>query len=989
MGPASPDGGHANSRLPVRTPLCVLAMLAWLAAAVACDVAEPEPSPPRRVLVFSGDQQVGAAGKTLPEDVQVLVLDEQGKPVGGVPVDWSVTEGAGFFETAERETRSEGLAWGRWRLGFSGRNVARAVVTGVDSAFFTAYAVSVPESALAVAGDSQVAIAGTRAPGPLVVRVKDAMGEGVTGVMVRWAVEGGGGVVDPDTSVTDASGDAGTLFLLGDAGPNEASASVEGVAPVPFTALAVAGPTHVWDPLQAVDAGEAHSCHVGPDGKARCWGENLFGQLGAGTGNVCRSPGGSRLPCSPRPLDVVTDAHFVAIVTGARHSCGIDWIGVVLCWGANEFGQLGDGTFRPHLDPEPVRGQLTFRSLSAGDSHTCGITTDGAVYCWGDNSFGQVGLTPAATACTNVRVGEASTCVTRPRPVSGIANARSVAAGGGHSCAVDGAGDAYCWGTNVWGQVGDGTTVDRSVPTAVLGGLSFMAVAAAPGGLQHIIAPDGSRSTTTAHSCGVTVAGDVYCWGGGDRGQLAATDPGQVCTAADGTQRECSPTPSRVGGVVGAVAVRASLDQTCATTDTGVGHCWGAGDPAVTQVPGAGFLQYIAPSQRHACALTGGGVPVCWGSRSSGRLGDGRRDIEPLPFPVDSVTGYRALDVGAHHVCALDTAGLAFCWGSGEDGRLGNGASSGTYAAPGPVAGVADLKGLAVGGRHTCAVDAGGAASCWGDNASGQLGTGGAPASSATPLPVATSLAFDTVVAGADHSCALDTAGAAFCWGGNAYGQLGTGTTTPVDTAAAVAGGMSFLHIAAGEGFTCGVATAGGVHCWGRNDHGELGDGTLQDRHAPQAVPGLSGATAVGAGRGEACALTVGGLWCWGNRESAGPSQPALLPVTGAIHVDVGLGHACIVEAGGAASCWGSDAQGQLGLGPDLPPAECVNDTCPNPLRVKATTPYVNIQAGDGITCAIDADAALHCWGSRQDGRIGDGHLDSTVAPVPVALPGG
>ncbi len=133
--------------------------------------------------------------------------------------------------------------------------------------------------------------------------------------------------------------------------------------------------------------------------------------------------------------------------------------------------------------------RLSFAAVSAGFDHSCGVTTAGVAYCWGDNVFGQLGD---------------GTTTNRPMPVA-VAGGLSFAAVStkGHTCGVTTAGDAYCWGQNVRAQLGDGTTTDRLTPVAVAGGLSFAAVSAGFG-----------------HSCGVTTAGDAYCWGSNGSGML-------------------------------------------------------------------------------------------------------------------------------------------------------------------------------------------------------------------------------------------------------------------------------------------------------------------------------------------------------------------------------------------------------------------------------------------------------------------------------------
>src|SRR5439155_1088736 len=206
----------------------------------------------------------------------------------------------------------------------------------------------------------------------------------------------------------------------------------------------------------------------------------------------------------------------------------------------------------------------------------------------------------------------------------------------------------------------------------------------------------------------------------------------------------------------------------------------------------------------------------------SGQLGDARASWAPTP--VSGGLTFSALAPGSYQTCGLTGAGAAYCWGWNSYGQLGTGSTNFAIPSPMAVAGGQSFNALANGGVHTCGLTGAGAAYCWGDNSVGQLGSG-LTTSSATPVAVAGGLSFGALPAGFGHTCGLTSSGAAYCWGANGAGQLGDGSTTPSSSPVAVAGGFSFSDLAAGNLHTCGLTSSGTAYCWGDNGVGQLGDG--------------------------------------------------------------------------------------------------------------------------------------------------------------------
>lgn len=347
---------------------------------------------------------------------------------------------------------------------------------------------------------------------------------------------------------------------------------------------------------------------------------------------------------------------------------------------------------------------LTITKLSAGGDHTCAITAARATYCWGINFAGQLGDGTLAHSAIPVLVAT-------PPGVHFVA----VSPGGGHTCALTPEGAAYCWGGG--GLLGDGTTVASKTPVPVAG----------PVGTRF------SRLTASgARTCGVTSIGEAYCWGANSYlGELG-----------DGTT-ESRTTPTRVAVplVVRFQDLTAGYSHTCGVTTAEEVYCWGWSNgptPALVAMPQGVTLVAVGAGMAHTCGLTAIGVAYCWGDSMKGQLGDGTTEPHPTPTLVAMPSGvtFASLSVGWEHSCARTAEGAAYCWGANAYGQLGDGTVTWGNPAPGPVAPPTGTRFAAVsaGSNYACGVAADGVAYCWGSNDGGKLGNG--QRSGASPLPV-------------------------------------------------------------------------------------------------------------------------------------------------------------------------------------------------------------------------------------------------------------
>ncbi len=227
-------------------------------------------------------------------------------------------------------------------------------------------------------------------------------------------------------------------------------------------------------------------------------------------------------------------------------------------------------------------------------------------------------------------------------------------------------------------------------------------------------------------------------------------------------------------------------------------------------------------------------------------------------FTIRAPLVFSVVSAGYFHTCGVTTSGAAYCWGDNSTSQLGN-TSVSVSSLPIQVSGGLTFAKVVAGRDHTCGVNASGVAYCWGSNGQGRLGTTSG-ATSTTPAPVSGTITFATTSAAYAHTCGVATTGEGYCWGDNSAGALGNGSTTATGLPGAIAGGLSFASISPGRFFTCGRTTAGGAYCWGDNTDGELGDGTQTRRLSPVAVSGGYNFASVSAGGFHTCGLTTAGV---------------------------------------------------------------------------------------------------------------------------------
>jgi alpha-tubulin suppressor-like RCC1 family protein len=660
----------------------VVLLLVMNALAAACK--RDAVGPPARVATtlesVSGDDQQGAAGAALGEDLVVRVKDQDGKPLGQVTVTWQVSEGGGSLSAASSVTDAQGLARSRWTLGnLVAPNQARAVVQGLNPAVFVARSVAGTAARVTVTPGT-ASFSALEDTLRIQAAVADQHGNQIAGASVTWTSENTAvAIIDPQGLVRSKGNGSAKIRASAAGGSGAASGEVTvTVNQVPVAVTISPATNQIDEGAQAQLSAEVRDRNASViTGAQVTWSSSdaavaevdatgkVTGKAGGDVTITARSgeaAGQATAHVRGRPQGIVLET----ISAGDYHSCGIAVSGAAYCWGHNNQGQLGDGRPGTHsATPVAVGAGHTFAQITVGDFHTCGVTTAGKAYCWGNNDFGKLG------------VGDYGVIRTTPAAVVGGHTFRQLSAEADHTCGTTTSAETYCWGYNGHGQLGNGSTAHSfGIPVRVLGGHSFAQVSAG----RHL-------------SCGVTTAGAVYCWGLNDTGQLG-----------NGSVGGFSSTPVRVSGTQNFMQV------------------------------GAGYL--------HACAITVAGAAYCWGANTNGQVGDASTTSRLTPTAVAGGHVFRHIGVGDRSTCGVTTSYVAYCWGDNFGGHLSVGSGLGVVPTPTALVGGHRWRQMFTGSVHSCGVATSGAAYCWGGNGAGQLGTGSFGGGTVAPTPVVGGVTF-------------------------------------------------------------------------------------------------------------------------------------------------------------------------------------------------------------------------------------------------------
>lgn len=580
----------------------------------------------------------------------------------------------------------------------------------------------------------------------------------------------------------------------------------------------------------------------------------------------------------------------------------------------------------------------TYASVAAGGYHTVASKPDGTLWAWGSNQYGQLGDGGNADRYSPTRIGKDRLWA-------------AVAAGGWHTIALDRSGGLWSWGSNVSGQLGDGSYADRNLPTRV-GASGDSWIRFSPG---------------FQHSAAIKSDGTLWTWGANGSGQL---------------------------GHGGNVAQSAPVQVAPGTTD------WVAVSSGQNHTVGIRAISNIGGTVSRAL--------WAWGSHADGQLGDRDSTADPAtPAQIGTFTDWDVVVAGSDHNLGIraerqidgSVRRTLWAWGRNTRGQIGDGTTV-SKSAPTQIGTDGDWSTVAAGNDQSFAIKLDGSRWAWGGNVHGELGDG-TVVSRAVPTRVGATSTWLSVSGGFFHAAAIKGDGSLWIWGHNGAGQLGDGTVAR-SSVPVRAGTSTWVRVAAGGGHTVGIRNDGSLWSWGANGKGQLGNGTDGEQDLPTRVGTETGWSVVEAGREHTVALKNKTLWAWGdnsfgqlgNGESgAGAARHAPVQIgtatdweaiaAGAYHT---LGIRAEVNPNGTVNrtlwAWGADHSGQLGVGVTSSSVLTV------PTQVGTAGDWLTVAAGAGHTVGIRAgsatDRTLWSWGDNISGQLGDGTFTNRDLPVPV-----
>lgn len=729
--------------------------------------------------------------------------------------------------------------------------------------------------------------------------------------------------------------------------------------------------------IVAISTGTRHAIALNADGKVWAWGHNLNGQLGIGN---------TENQSTPIELSL---GDIVSISAGSWHTMALNDKGGVFVWGSNSAYQMGPtsnnigGNF-----PNPRGlGLVLFDvvSIISGGNHSFVIKSDQTLHAWGDNNVGQLG---------RGTVSEPSKHILKIVPLEDVVFAT---AGEASSFSLKSDGSLWAWGYNQYGQLGDGTTENKSLPVEIEG--SFMI----PNDEQNTLPEDlNHRSIATGYNQSFIIRNEeVWTWGRNAYGLLG-----------DGTTVESRYSASVIDHFEDVVTISAGLNHNMALKSDGTVWSWGSnlegqlGDGTTTnqtmptKIENLNNIVAVAAGYNHSMALQSDGTVWIWGQNQYGQLGNDTTTARFNPEPIAGLKNIIAIAAGKNFSMALESDGSVWAWGDNQYGQIGAGHISITYSLiPNKVVNLSEIVSIQAGEYHSVALDVNGSVWTWGQNNYGQLGTGTFSQSVYSPRKVEDLSNINTITTSNKHTFALSSDGSLWAWGDNSSGQIGDGTSTHRRTPVQI-NLFNIVEVSAGHTHSMALQSDGTLWTWGQNHHGQLGDGTPNTQLSPIKVPDFPYFIAapmnieplttephalyqeIFAQRYYTIGVKLdGSLWIWGYEGMAG-FDIGLTPtrINGLNYNDIkkifpGESKVYALMNDGSVIAWGA---GYLGDGTNNPKNE--------PTVIEELTDIIDIAPLTGSTVFLKQDGSIWAVGTNNESIFDYMGDQGRVYPEPIRI---
>jgi alpha-tubulin suppressor-like RCC1 family protein len=702
--------------------------------------------------------------------------------------------------------------------------------------------------------------------------------------------------------------------------------------------------------MVSCSAGEDHSMAIDESGNLWAWGDNRWGQLGDGTSYHTKS----------KPELIFSHTKIRTVSAGEGFTMVIDESGGLWAMGENGYGQLGngisgyifDGVPNYEIKPIQIKSGIKFRTVSAGGNHSLAIDESGNIWAWGANNYGQLGngtttnenlpiLVESTTKFVSVSAGGSSlaidesgdlwvwgcgssfSAIKKPVHLKYSTKFIAISAGKWHNLALDESGNLWSWGINYSGELGDGSIVSRYEPVMIQSETKFKYVSAG-----------------NSFSLAIDESGNIWAWGYNYTGQLGNGDGGIISSQDNSSFTKCVLKPEKIETKVKFQTVSAGYAFCLAIDEKGNQWVWGDNVSGQLGYGNAGKAllpvslksenQYIAISAggKHSLAVDEFGNLWAWGDNVSGQLGDSTNSSKSTPVMVKSDIKFDLISLGGFHSLALDESGNLWGWGNNGAGQLGDGTMN-YRKVPGQIKSGTKFNYISAGKYYSLAIDNTGKLWACGINGRGQLGNS-STATEYSFVQVKPEIKFQKVSDGEAHTLAIDVSGRLWSWGYNYSGQLGDGTESDKKSPVQIMPDKIFQEISAGSveygGYSLAIDDSGNLWAWGYNGYGQLGFDSLSSISSPIMInKGLKFKT-LSTGKGHTLVIDqTGDLWACGDNSSGQLGNGTISYDNKYLHriesnlkfktVSARDEYSLAIDESGTIWAWGDNSYGQLGDG--------------------------------------------------------------------------